>query len=414
MSSSGFYQSILARGAQAYPHLASADSNSETQEVVVRDPAGQDLHWQKRQYYRQDANYVTLVYQSQTSTSNVLASGGIVDIICPAGSASVVDQAAIELNLSNGTGAACTVSPAQLLLSYLEIAGNSGNQLIQRLDGFGNMFLGTSILSPAQYTIEASATNQTLWAAPVAIANNGTATYTIPLHECFFEQNELFLGGLSGDIRFRLYFNASSIENGAMPSLVSATLRLSCRELPDYAVSLMKADYLSGLHDFRYLNPVVNSQTLTMAASQTYSIQLSGLVGMSSGLMFTVRQTPVTAAAIRTPVAIASFAILDASGRNVIGGSPLSAQQNRLMWNNDGFDTLMPTVLNVYEYQHQRAVQIGWLRGAVSGGFGYSGKEQLQITTPAGFSGGQYQIDVFSLNYGVLRVNKGSIELYQS
>ena len=76
----------------------------------------------------------------------MLSSGGSVDIIVPAGSASICNSVELEMTIFNNTGAAVTLSPAHLLIQYIELSGQSGKQLIQRLDGFGNVYLGQSFI----------------------------------------------------------------------------------------------------------------------------------------------------------------------------------------------------------------------------------------------------------------------------
>ena len=82
-----------------------------------------------------------------------------------------------------------TLSPAHLLIQYIELSSQSGNQLIQRLDGFGNVYLGQSFIPNEAEILEASITNQS---TPFNIGNSMAAgasiVYVVPLRTSWFVQ----------------------------------------------------------------------------------------------------------------------------------------------------------------------------------------------------------------------------------
>ena len=66
------------------------------------------------------SNNVTGSYISSSSLSNVLSSNGFADIILTRGSeCDPITDVTLKIQITNSTGAACTVSPAPLLINYV-------------------------------------------------------------------------------------------------------------------------------------------------------------------------------------------------------------------------------------------------------------------------------------------------------
>jgi hypothetical protein len=419
MSGSGFYETLVSGQLATAPFLQTESSDYLDGEIVRLDPRRQELHYQKAQALQVDGNQTVSTYFPVAQQSNLLVSGGNLDIFIQKGFIGYATSIVLSLSITNSTGASCTLSPAQLLIQQLQILVNSGGTILQTLNGM-DMYLARSLLTLDELALESQCTNESApWQVGNSLANGASITYDIPLHGIFLEQlpRGLYTAGISGDIRFRFLFSQLAIEVGSMPTITSASLRVCYREAPTWKTKMETDDYLSNIHDFKFSSPQPSTQIFTLATSTQYTMQLGAWNGMLSGMFFTVRgPLPLTGAILRTPIAIASFALLNNSGVNLVGGSQISAQQNKLQWNRDGFHVgaAGPPSINVYEYQFQEKCTDFAYNGRVTGGYKFSGREQLQFTTTAGMTPGSYQVDCWGYSNTIMRITAGNITVNQS
>src|ERR1700679_164786 len=72
--------------------------------------------------------------QPMTSTPSTL-NGAVVDFRPDNGIVSRWDYAFLKLNITNSTGASCTLVPSQFLLQYIQVFGANGNVLLLQMYG---------------------------------------------------------------------------------------------------------------------------------------------------------------------------------------------------------------------------------------------------------------------------------------
>jgi hypothetical protein len=112
----------------------------------------------------------------------------------------------VEFDVTNSTGAACTLVPAPLLLRSIEILTGGGSVSIQTILG-DHLFTDLAYLSTENLTAFAGYVNSTnQLGASTAVADAGVVSYTILILSCFLEQSHFYLLTLKGGIIFCLNF----------------------------------------------------------------------------------------------------------------------------------------------------------------------------------------------------------------
>ena len=185
--------------------------------------------------------------------ANLLSTGGGVDITIPEGAVQGhVNNLLLMFDITNSTGAACTLSPAPMLFRDIQVIANRGQQ-IQLIPG-EHLFTDLSYLSTENLTAMAADLNTTATlGAGTAITNNGVITYTVPFQSCCIFQAHINLGGVQGSLIFRLTFKASSdtVESGAAPTISNIRLYVLGDAMSKGVQAKKVNKYMSNTFDFQ-------------------------------------------------------------------------------------------------------------------------------------------------------------------
>ena len=141
-----------------FPHVDQVDSRKKR------------IHMLESQAINVSSNNVTGSHISSSSLSNVLSSNGFADIILTRGSGcGPITDVTLKIQITNSTGAACTVSPAPLLINYVQILGNGGGVVVQQIQGF-DLWLNTMLLDYNDWVNYSNVINtSSIWGAGTAM-----------------------------------------------------------------------------------------------------------------------------------------------------------------------------------------------------------------------------------------------------
>jgi hypothetical protein len=170
------------------------------QKVLVQDATRQQVIIPAHQVLTVFQNSFDIdVHPNTTVNGTLLSTGGVVDISIPeGGGGGTIDRCLIEFDVTNSTGAACTLVPAPLLLCSVEILTGGGSVSIQTILG-DHLFTDLAYLSTENLTAFVGYINLTnQLRAPTAVADAGVVSYAIPILSCFLEQSHFYLPALKG------------------------------------------------------------------------------------------------------------------------------------------------------------------------------------------------------------------------
>ena len=353
------------------------------------------------------------IFPSTTSTAGIL-SGGFVDVRLPAGSCQIIKSMTLELVINNGSGASVTpaqgtgIAPGQILLDRVELLAEGGSQLISRHEGFQGLYLSDyRQLDPIASSFLRQAAD-----LGASIAAGASTTIYIPL--LWTALNNVFIGGFKADMYVRCLFKGASAWATAatIPTLSSLNLFIGQDHLGRAENAALQERARSQVLDYRFQRPSFQSITDNLTAGNRTQYQLSACHGLISQMMITVRLASATGSGLNTLVECAKLELLDESGQNLLGGSPLPAEY--LRWVKTSHASSNPDTpvgpLFLDFGSTRAALEHGTLPGYIVG----DGALQLAITMPAGMASASYEIRVDYMAACRMRVAHGSVEILPS
>lgn len=241
----------------------------------------------------------------------------------------------------------------------------------------------------------------------ITLATNSN-TYYIPLWN-FVRQSSGLVLNQAHDITIRVTMNSlvnSTVGTGTAVasvsafSLISKVKRLSRNLIDDYNNLL----YNHGRLFFKF-NDVVNASYPVASGNSTADIVLNAFNGNVSLMMFIVRPTTgLTGNNQFVFTAISSYEVIDSTGKNIVGGVPISNAQALLIFGNDVCQSSYLTEnavgggtdngANVYCYAFSNDVESNVHLGMHTGSQKFSGTERLKINFGSAL-GSNVQVDVY-------------------
>ena len=353
MASTSFYMKAQSQASAApftispkdlFPHVDQVDSRKKR------------IHMLESQAINVPSNNVTGSYISSSSLSNVLSSNGFADIILTRGSGcGPITDVTLKIQITNSTGAACTVSPAPLLINYVQILGNGGGVVVQQIQGF-DLWLNTMLLDYNDWVNYSNVINtSSTWGAGTAIANGSSATYYVKLLGSVFQQCNIPLYALSGDIIIRTFFQGTlAVESGTVPTMTGLSALIEFEELPRAYIAKSMEDYNRSdiTHSFKYLWYTQQLFSGTFNPSQMYQNMLAGANGLCPFFSYYLQAQGASGAELRQYQNLQQFNLLDSDGNSLIGGQPVDSAYNRYIQNSNWFDSDIFDNLAVFNWSH--------------------------------------------------------------
>jgi hypothetical protein len=206
---------------------------------------------------------------------------------------------------------------------------------------------------------------------------------------------------INGDVRLRFYTAAQAcfcLNNASANPVQFVSFNLVISQVPTPFVR----------HNFdmshRYLQFQRQIQTIQMTANSQYTVLLSTLTGYSPYIFVMVRPAGSTqnATSFQTYEQMALVQLNDASN-NILG-----IQQYGLLNNyfaKDFVSNFLAAQPNIYLFQFCLSPMLVENSGVALGGYQFSGRETLNLTTPAGLSTANYDITIWCPQYNYFNMN---------
>ncbi len=323
-------------------------------------------------------NEITKFFNTNTSIANLLQ-GGTLDIRVPPGTTNYVSRYTLEITMLMTSNT--RLIPLHLMLDHVQIFENNGSTLIQRFSG-ETIWLYSSSYTPAQWRITAPQWNTTdKWEInPDTLLNGTSHNFHVDLLPSWQQQGAPFVAGVKADTLFRIFFkpNAQTVISGTVPTITNLRLILDSQEIPQKVRMDSVLRHFSGIHDWRFMEETQQTFTETWNASQEVEVVLNGVSGMMSHVWITLRDSGFGPADIIKYHSWNEFALLSASGQNMIGGNALTSEYSKAE-----FIKYFPGDFRNHNeilfYSHAVDPQENLISGSMTGFFGYTSNERLRI-----------------------------------
>ena len=354
------------------------------------------------------------VFVSDTLPSTAASTPGFCDITIRG--SDPLQSFALQMTFTNNDAKANVVlTPEAVLyiLDHIDVLGNNGSQLLERIDADG-LALSYTELSPDEYVRTRSALQggwTSNWQNSVSMGG-GTLTCYIPILRCAILQNELMSAGLTGPITFRIWFRGQSWVNpgAAVPTaLVVSTFQAICQTSvwdPSRSAAIAQRMLSGPRQDIRFANPAFQRTMENLVDGQPFTLRLSGISGLVTSMALLVRSL---ASSVYAPVQVKNVELLDPAGASISGGTAVDATYINLVYSASQLIHFDPTSYWQYAVRIPISgpnVSHAELRGHIEGYLPLSGSHQLRFV-PLGT--GAYQVSVIVYTVGMLSIERGQL-----
>jgi hypothetical protein len=256
-----------------------------------------------------------------------------------------------------------------------------------------------------------------------------TSNYFVTLHS-IFDENSIALLTSSHNVQLRVYMNSLStiVNQSTLTGTPVATINYCnviakvCRlpaSLANQQLTIMNNQPFSSMfHDTRY-----GTFTIQSGVTST-NIVLTPIVGRVAGLIFTVRPTTgLTGNNVYNFTAISSFALLNASSANIVGGQPIisnlalqvlgnyiskSSYLTETSTGSNPYGTVTNNGANVYVWSFSSDLLGSLYNGQCLNSYTFVGNEQLQINFTSSLASA-VQVDVYAYTEQILQQGSSSV-----
>lgn len=321
-----------------------------------------------------------------------------------------VDKAYLQLTFNNGTASIANFNPYNAIQS-MRLLSADGSNIIANIQSGIEQLRSYALLNSAQEIANYSVSSNisTTLGLGSGVPASGNRTLILPLYLMPWDSFDDNLSlQFNGDLILEVTTQDSTYftEAGTASTLTISNpqLILDTVEYTPGLQSALKASIMNRTFQFMYLEPLLYTNTITLAASTQYTFTLSSLNGLCAALFIGVYDTS-TPAGRRTPIEMENFYLTDSSGQNIVGGNTISSQYNKMEVASHFKDSVFPRYYDeiVNHFCERPDLTLG--EQIPSGFYYFTGFENLVLTTPAGLAGGQYQVNVSGRFYSVLNVD---------
>ena len=365
----------------------------------------------KRNSYKviaQNRDLVTV--QPSTTVPAALLNGGTLDFRIEKGVADVIDFAVIKHSFTNSSGAAVVLAPAQMLIQRVEYWLQNGSTLIGTVYGH-ELYLQNAYLPRNEFEniCVPLGLTESYASAATSVADGTSFTLYIPLWSPWMA-TRIHPSGLEGNILIRVFYQSTALTtvSGGALTCTGCTLQLSSRDQPQALQNEQEKFY----RDLRvptclsFLNIQRMQQVMSLTASSTYDIVLSGISGVASCMFFTIRPAAITASNCITYTAIDNYDLLDSSGSSLIGYTRKGLNE-QLYEYSTCFDNKFRKLINFNVIAFSQDPVSDFVSGSNCGYQPLTTYERLSITMGAGLASASYLIDVIAYVQDELRIING-------
>ncbi len=245
--------------------------------------------------------------------------------------------------------------------------------------------------------------------AATSIADGTSVSYYIPIWSPWMA-TKIHPSGLEGNILVRVYYQPTALTtvSGGLLTCNSAVLQLHSRDQPQALQNEQERFYKDSAipTNLSFMNIQRMQQSMTLAASNTYEIVLSGISGIASCLFFTIRPASITASNCITYYEPLNYDLLDASGASLIGYTRKGTTE-QLYEYATCFDNKFRKLINFNVCPFSSDPVSDFVAGTNNGYMPLTTYEKLSFTTGAGLSSAAYTIDIWAYVQDELRIKDG-------
>jgi hypothetical protein len=333
----------------------------------------------------------------------------------------------VEFTLSNTGANPVDLLPVPLWFASVNVAGNSGNTMIQQWNSPAAMLLSQVCNIPDEQliaiakAINIDPTNPSNKGLSATLAAGATNKFYMDFPDAFWENVSLWMGDLKGNLVLTLNSSANGAIDVTSGGGTIATVSLTnCRALMTVVQpSPEQAAYQNQqtVRDNQFLSATVTSVQKTLAPSVQYNILMSANLGLAPWVFIITRgllpfATP--AAARNWPDVTHSISLLDSSGNpivQIVDEFFLSTFMAADYWQGSQIFSQMGGVM---QWSFSSAPGYTQKSGAITGGYRFTSNEQYQFTTESTTTPGTYEISIITPVYTMLRIQNGEFSLYTS
>ena len=322
------------------------------------------------------------------------------------------------------TMSACTVNATPFLVNRVETWGAGGQiEVAQQAQLYAWLLL--------KQTDEAAAEGGQLnMTDPISAISTGVAAYTartttysvansnqvqefvVPINIALTQPKSLYIPGLVGDLRLRIYLAGNPSVNGTGTMVLnSAVLRAHMRGVHADAATQLMTLYRSPSSPIRMRCIVPSYHVENLAAytsGTTYQFTTRNIAGLSAGLIVDiVPQTTTVQSSISTRFGISNLQLLNSAGGQL---TPVVATPyNQKVWSKA---IKTPYNAGSWVIPFSTDLRNSMLTGAMDGFRFFDRSQQIAVTS--GSSQTNVWARVTSLNYAYLQVSGGNLSLIQT
>lgn len=326
-----------------------------------------------------------------------------------------IESVYLRISLTNNGGVNAVISIPENFLSQVQVYSANGSYLLLNQLSSDEVFLSNNLSTTRTEfeTISAQkGTNDQYTFGTLTLLPGTTSTYFIPLCQSFWRSCNVRPYSAVGNFLLRLNFNKASavIESGAV-DVTDCVLRIAGEQESEGQKQLI-VSRAQIPKNFFYYNIQRHIQDLNLAAgAQTTTIRLSGLIGICSSIVWTIKNV----VNIDSPSThfgydrCEAFEFLDSGNQSFCGHNPIRTDSDMYMlysnhWSNK---FIKYTGAHVYSFSEHPANDL--LTGGLSGVVLLDGYANLRFTTPSTWGGGSYQIAVYAFCSENLRYRNGNV-----
>lgn len=383
------------------------------QNNYVNVKTGNGMLVRKRNGYHVFAQNKDLVtVQPSTTVPAGLLNSGTLEFRIEKGVADVIDFVAIKHNFTNSTGAAVVLAPIQACVQRIEYWCQNGSTLIATVYGQnGELYLQNAFLPRNEFeNISASLyLTENYASAATSIADGTSISLYLPIWSPWLA-SRVHPSGFDGNILVRVYYQPSALTtvSGGLLTCTSCNLKLFSRDQPQALQNEQEKFYRDPKVPtcLSFLNIQRMQQVMSLTASNTYEIVLSGISGIASCMFFTIRPASITASNCITYTAIDTYDLLDSSGSSLIGYTRKGFYEDLYDYATC-FDNKFRKLINFNSIMFSQDPVADFTLGQNNGYQPMTTYERLSFTTPAGLSSANYTIDIICYVQDELRIING-------
>ncbi len=352
-------------------------------------------------------------YSADSFPGSVISTGGSIQVKINPKQLSFVRECTLALTISNPDPTnTVTFCSAYQLIDHIDVNMNNG-ALIETLYG-DNLFI-ENVFRPSQAAAALNSVNNlnSSYAGTTAVPVSSSVTYLIPLSSIHFAKLDMYMPAISGDIYLQIYLRPASttVEAGTSTTytLTSCQVWCRCTDLTTEEKKVLAKKYASQTHTFRFVR-TVRQKGVSMAyaaGAQTVNITLDMVKGLCCWVFGLLRASPTTGTALRTIAsAIDTYHIKNSGGGSLFGGNAVPFQYMNKNIGSDLFplSNFLQTIPLIYYTFTKQPMEI-YETNRPCGFTVLSGDEQLEITTSAAFSSGNYVLDLFFGIFSVITIS---------